>query len=196
MKSKRQKSQNIELQIDYGAVIEALKEVFRKRNYIILVALLSIIFFVIAIILPTFSMIKFAFLSEYLTLGDKLAVLSDAFAMFGLGYSIYQMIIIIVGVLLAGINFSMLLYLIKKRVKVAKTSGLGIAGIAVGSLGLGCGACGTFVLSSFIGVTGAAGLIGGLPLKGAEFGIVSIVFMLVSIHIIAKRIKAPMVCKS
>lgn len=193
---KRQQARTITWQIDYGAVMSAMREIFSKRNYVILAAFFSMLFFVVAALFPTYSMLKFAFLSEYLTLINKLEVLWEAFAMFGVAYSSYQIIIIFIGVLLAGINFSMLVYLIKKRVGVAKTSGMSILGIVVASLGLGCSACGTFVLASFLGVTGAAGLIGALPLKGAEFGLVGIVFMAISINVLAKRIKAPMVCNT
>lgn len=193
---KRRQAKTIRWQIDYKAVMSAMREIFSKRNYVILAALLSVLFFVVAALLPTYGMLKFAFLSGYLTLANKFAVLWDAFAMFGLAYSAYQTIIIIIGVVLAGINFSMLVYLIKKQAGVAKTSGMSIVGVVFGSLGLGCSACGSFVLSSFLGVTGAAGLIGGLPLRGGEFGLAAIVFMAISIHALAKKIKAPMVCKS
>ncbi len=71
----------------------------------------------------------------------------------------------------------------------------GFGGAASGVLGIGCAACGSFILSTTISSLGAASAIAILPLRGGEFGILSVVLLLVSLVLISKKIAAPLICK-
>lgn len=54
-------------------------------------------------------------------------------------------------------------------------------------LGIGCASCGTVVLTSILGVIGAAGLIAFLPLHGGEFQIIAFVVAIVSLHVLIQK---------
>ncbi len=196
MQDQDKETKTFTLSIDYSIIPLALSEVFRSRLYVVLTVVLALIFLVIVLLLPGLSSLKFAFSAEYFDWKDKLAVVKEVIFMVGQAYTILQKSLIIIGVILMSVNFSMLVYLVRKRAGVLKTSGISIAGAAAGALGLGCSACGSFVLASFIGVTGAAGVLGSLPLKGSEFGIVSIFLILLSIYLIAQKVRAPLICSN
>ena len=54
-------------------------------------------------------------------------------------------------------------------------------------LGIGCASCGTIVLTSILGVVGAAGLITFLPLHGGEFQIIAFLVAGISLHILIQK---------
>ena len=73
-------------------------------------------------------------------------------------------------------------------------AGAGSLGILSGIFGLGCAACNSLVLMSFLGVVGAAGIIPFLPLKGGEFGILAVFLLGMATYFAAKQISKPPVC--
>ncbi len=54
-------------------------------------------------------------------------------------------------------------------------------------LGIGCASCGTVVLTSVLGVVGAAGLITFLPLHGGEFQIIAFLIAYISLHVLLQK---------
>ncbi|HQU09423.1 MAG TPA: hypothetical protein PLV25_05630, partial [Opitutales bacterium] len=71
----------------------------------------------------------------------------------------------------------------------------GFLGIASGVLGMGCAACGSFLLTSLLSLFGASWLLSYLPLAGGEFGILGVILLAVSLYMTAKKIQNPAVCK-
>ena len=98
---------------------------------------------------------------------------------------------------LFGINIALLTYYIRRRQEKTgntKASLASLGGIVSAGLGIGCAACGSVVLTSLLGMFGAGSLLLLLPLHGAEFGIVGLILLLVSIRYLIKRIQDPLVC--
>lgn len=54
-------------------------------------------------------------------------------------------------------------------------------------LGIGCASCGTIVLTSMLGVIGAAGLITFFPLHGGEFQILAFIVATLSLHVLIQK---------
>ena len=67
--------------------------------------------------------------------------------------------------------------------------------IVSGVLGMGCAACGSFLLTSIFSLFGASWLLSYLPLDGGEFGILGVILLAVSLYLTAKKIQNPAVCK-
>ena len=63
------------------------------------------------------------------------------------------------------------------------------------ALGIGCAACGSFILTTALSSFGAASALAILPLRGGEFGILSVVLLALSLVLISKKIAAPLICK-
>jgi len=57
-----------------------------------------------------------------------------------------------------------------------------------GILGVGCGACGSVILSSIIGLSASWTLIGVLPLHGAEFSMLAVVMLAYSILSLSRKL--------
>lgn len=91
----------------------------------------------------------------------------------------------------------MVIFFLRRRLTSIKQSGvaLGFFGILSGILGVGCAACGSFLIVTLITWSGVGALVAALPLKGGEFGVISIILLLISLYQTAKQIEDPLVCK-
>lgn len=76
-----------------------------------------------------------------------------------------------------------LLHRAMEQTRLAPNQGAaGTAGIALGTLGAGCAACGTTVLSGVLSAFGLSSVLVLLPWEGTELLVVGVLGMLVSIH--------------
>lgn len=91
----------------------------------------------------------------------------------------------------------MIIYFLRRRIKDIKQSAIatGFLGVASGVLGVGCGACGAFLLTSFLSLIGVGGILAYLPLGGSEFGILGVILLSFGLYKVAKQIENPLVCK-
>lgn len=178
-------------------IITALREVFHSFLYIILAGLVSSGFFVFAVWLPNFRLVFHTIARSDVALIGKLILLLNLMGSIGTNFTVFSAISTVIIAILFGINIAMIAYFIRKR-KVVLGGGNFLAsfgGIGSGIVGIGCAACGSLVLSTFLPVIGAVGVIALLPLKGKEFSILSIGLLLASILAIARKITEPVVCK-
>ena len=73
----------------------------------------------------------------------------------------------------------------EKNMKGHKKTGTLVGFFTV--LGIGCASCGTVMLTSMLGVVGAASLVTFLPLHGGEFQIIAFLITLISLHILIQK---------
>jgi len=94
-------------------------------------------------------------------------------------------------VILFGVNVALAVYLYRrtKTLTMQDQSGTVIGG-AVGAFAAACPVCGAFLLS-LIGVTGGLAT---LPFKGLEIKVISLALIILSLCLVARRIKRP-ICK-
>ena len=127
-------------------------------------------------------------------------VVASAYLLFFLKFAInptnFSLAYIIAIAVLIGINISLITYYIRVEKREFNNAGTraSLFGIVSGTLGVGCAACGSIILSSIIGTAAGASLIGFLPLKGDEFRIIGIVLLVTSTYFLAKQITKPAVC--
>jgi len=178
-------------------VFQAFKKVFIKTHYVFLAAGVAVTTFVLAVLLPNFSLIKNLFKDADLSLGDKinlpislLGSITTNFNFFSASYTI------IISVLL-GINVAILVFFLRRRVKEVKETSMttGALGMISGIIGIGCAACGSLIITSVLSIFGAGWLVTYLPFAGAEFGILGILLLGFSIYTTSKRIMSPSICK-
>lgn len=98
--------------------------------------------------------------------------------------------------ILIGINTSLVLAYVRMRRDRMRTTGVasGVLGTLAGLLGLGCAACGTFVLSPLLVTIGAGGLLALLPFGGEELKYTGIILLLLSAYLLARDVNKPSVC--
>lgn len=172
----------------------ACREVFAHFSYGALAGALAILAFLVAVWLPNSGLLVEVFSRSSAPLETKLKLawsllhgIRTNFSLLSAGYTISI-------AALFGINMAMVVYFFK-RIKsglARRDAATGFGGIVSGALGIGCAACGSFVLSAL----GAVGALAILPLKGGEFGILSVILLLISLFLISKKIAAPLTCNT
>ncbi len=178
-------------------ITRAIKEVFQSFRYILIASIGALTAFTLAVWFPNLSLIASTASKSNVPLGIKAQLLWGLFGSITTNFSTFSAIYTIAIAILFGINLAMAIHLLM----MGKLAGLGseglaagFGGVASGVFGMGCAACGSFVLSSILSLVGASGAITLLPLKGGEFGILSVVLFTVSIYFVARKITTPFAC--
>ncbi len=178
-------------------VWRAFKEIFGHNSYVIFAGISALFAFSFAVWLPNISLIVDIFSVSSIPFSAKFKIIFSLLGGIGTNFSIVSALYTISISVLFGIVIAMLLYSYRK--KQGQIGGnlltMGFGGISSGALGVGCAACGSFVLTSFLSFIGAGGALTLLPLKGGEFGILSVVLLLALVFIISKKNFEPMVCE-
>lgn len=172
----------------------SLKEIFFSPVYASVTVITAGVVLVFSIWLPNLGLIWDTITSSA-SLGDKLTFLWNSLGAIGTNFSALSATLTVLVSVLLGMNVSLTVAYFKKRIAFQKSSGMGVAGMLAGLIGVGCASCGSVVLSLFIGVGGTAALTGFLPLAGQEFSILAIAILLGSFYYTAKKSVNPLVCK-
>jgi len=177
-------------------VINALTRVFCRPIYLSVAIVISLCVFTFSVWLPNLKLILKVLSSDaqfLQRLKFPVSLLGSIATNFSLLSAFYSILIAI----LFGINVAMVIFFLRRRLTSIKQSGvaLGFFGILSGILGVGCAACGSFLIVTLITWSGVGALVAALPLKGGEFGVISIILLLISLYQTAKQIEDPLVCK-
>lgn len=171
-----------------------LKEVFNRPLYIVLALVIAVMILVFSIWLPNLSLIKNTIVSSDLLLSEKAAILWASLGAIKTNFSFMSRLFTMLISLLAGLNIAMLVYYLKRRIGLERTTGTSVVGMFFGLVGVGCASCGSVILSSFLGIGVTGGIIGFLPLRGSEFALFGIALLLWSNYSLALKIKQPAIC--
>ncbi|MBR9700734.1 hypothetical protein GOV11_02615 [Candidatus Woesearchaeota archaeon] len=98
--------------------------------------------------------------------------------------SLYTILTLIVSIM---IGVTLTLIIAKIREVRSKSLGLGVLGVAVGSLAAGCPGCFFGLFPIVLGVFGVGGTLAVMPLNGLEFQMLSIILLTGSILSLAKE---------
>lgn len=175
----------------------AFREVFAESSYIALASALALGAFLFAVWLPNIGLITDVFSTSTAPLAAKFKVAASLLLGIGTNFSLLSAGYTIAIAILFGINGAMIARLARRsREGIGKGNIIaGGSGISAGVLGIGCAACGSFLLTAALSSFGAAGAIALLPLRGGEFGLISVPLLMVSLVLISKKIAEPLVCK-
>jgi hypothetical protein len=178
-------------------MIEAFKIVFRNTKFLFISFLVFFLFLAFSTLLPNLGLLSQVLKSPDVSFRIFLSLLASLFQSITTNFTPLTAVYTIFISALLGIYISMVLFFLERRVKDIKTenSSLGFWGIISAVLGVGCVACGSFLLTSLLSVAGVQSLLLILPLKGAEFGIIAIVLLTLAINSAGRKITNPLVCK-
>ncbi|MDP2656307.1 MAG: hypothetical protein Q8P11_01940 [bacterium] len=179
------------------SVRQTLFSMYKKPRYWIITLLISFVYFIVALMIPQWSLISYALHTPLFTLSEKLYIIWHAFGDFtSMGTVLSETFTIVIS-LLVGINTAFIVYYISLRARFRKrASGAGLIMLILSLFGVGCTACGSVFLSSIFGLTIATSIITVLPFRGLEFSLVSIILLLASISYLAWSSQRPIICKS
>lgn len=176
-----------------------LGTVFAKPVYIFTAIFIAWAVFTFAVLLPNMQLIAVVLFSDTASAIEKVNFLFSLYGSIGTNFTLVSASATVVIAVLFGINVTLLLYYIRKvrgsASSVRSTGVAGISGLISGVFGIGCAACGTFVLTSVLALIGVGGLVAYLPFKGVEFGFIGIGLLLYSTYSLIRKINSPLVCR-
>ncbi len=145
--------------------------------------------------LPNIHLITKAMTSSTMTFVQKTNLLSGLLGSLATNFTSLSRTVTLTSATLTGIQASLLIYYLRESVRIQREMGVSLAGVATSMLGVGCASCGSVVLTSLIGFGSATTLLGILPFRGQEFGILGIVILLLAINFTLKKINQSFNCK-
>lgn len=180
-------------------MFEVLRTVFVRPSYVLLAIVVAWIVFSTAIWLPNMALIVQILTSLSASLIEKITFLFSLYGGIGTNFTTLSAIYTILIALLFGMNIAMMAFYVRKQRSTFASAespvfGAGFGGLISGFLGIGCATCGTFVLTSLLGLFSAGALLTFLPLNGEEFGILGVGLLGYSSYVLSKKIKEPGVC--
>lgn len=180
-------------------LFKQLLTVFKKLRYSLLALVIALVVFTGAVWLPNISLIGTVLTTASASFMDKLSFLLSLYWAIGSNFTLLSASYTIAIAILFGINLTLLVYYIRRvsgGIRGIKVTGAaGIGGLISGIFGIGCAACGTFILTSVLALFGATGFLALLPLGGEEFGILGVILLMYSIYLMLKKIGDPLVCE-
>jgi len=160
------------------------------------VAVIIVVFF-FATWLPNFRLLWGVLGSSGVPFLDKLGLPLNLIGGIATNFTLFSASYTIAIAVLFGMNIAMIIYFLRRKIADARQAGIstGFLGIASGVLGIGCAACGSFILMNILTFIGASWVLSYLPLAGAEFGILGVSLLAISIYLTSRQIQNPTVCK-
>tara|TARA_B100000508_G_scaffold101355_1_gene79799 strand:- start:6422 stop:6970 length:549 start_codon:yes stop_codon:yes gene_type:complete len=178
--------------------LKTLKQALVKPIYTGLFLTVSFVVLSIAVLLPHLGLLKTLWQYESVSLLEFGLLFVKLYGSPGTNFTFLSATYTVLIAVLFGLQVTLLTYYVRSiRSKITNLTSVGasgIGGLVSGFFGIGCAACGTFLLSSILVLFGAGGLLAWLPFGGEEFGLIGVGLLLYANHIIVKKINAPLVC--
>ena len=178
----------------------ALQLVFVRPLYYLLFLAVSFVVLSIAILLPHIGLIKTLWQYESVTVIEIGLLVLNLYGSLGSNFTVLSATYTVLIAVLFGLQITLLTHYIRsvrsKVTNLANVGASGIGGLVSGFFGIGCAACGTFLLSSILVLFGDGGVLAWLPFGGEEFGLLGVGLLVYANHLLVKKINAPLVCAS
>lgn len=178
--------------------VKTLRVVLAKPLYTTLFLVISFFVLSVAIMLPHVGLIRTLWQYESVSVVEILLLIANLYGSLGTNFTILSASYTVIIALLFGMQVTLLTYYLKairnKTTNLTSVGASGIGGLISGFLGIGCAACGTFLFTSVLALSGAGGVIAYLPFNGGEFGLLGVVLLTYANYVVLKKITAPFVC--
>ncbi|MBP6881244.1 MAG: hypothetical protein KBC35_01320 [Candidatus Pacebacteria bacterium] len=175
-----------------------LKRVFGQLRYTMLASGIALLVLSGSLLLPNLGAITQVFGTDGIGIWAKLTFFVTLYGTLFTNFSLLSAFNLVLISFLFGINIALLVYYIRRQ-QIASANMTAhvtsIGGLVSGLLGIGCAACGSVILTALVGTFGASGFLILLPFHGAEFGLLGVVFLVISIRYLIRRINDPLVCR-
>lgn len=179
-----------------GALARSIKLVFGKTLYVSIAVLTAAVAFTVAVWLPNFALVTQVVTSSSASLAEKVTFVTSLYGSIQTNFTVVSASYTVLIAILFGVSISMFVYYLRRQQGFIQSSAsaTGLAGLVSGFFGVGCAACGTFILTSVLGLIGAGGVLTYLPLGGEEFGFLGVGLLGYSIYKTSQLIQKPLVC--
>ncbi len=172
-----------------------IARVLTKPMYLGLAVIVSLSIVAFASWLPNLHLITRTMTSSDMTIWEKTNLLTSLLGSLQTNFTALSRLVTFTSAGLAGVQVSLLSYYLRQTTKLQQSIGMSALGVVTSMLGVGCASCGSVVLTSLIGFGSTTALLGILPFRGQEFGLIGIAILLLAIHLTVKKINDPLVCR-
>ena len=178
----------------------ALAQVFSNGWYVLLAAMIALLTFVLTTWLGNLGLVWQIATSEWLPLADKARILVSLIGSIGTNFTPFSATTAIAIAALFGMNVAVIAYAYREQRQLVIQAGqivtaTSLGGLVSGLFGIGCAACGTFVLGPALAFLGAGTLVAALPYGGEEFGALGVGMLSLSLFVTAQKIGQPVLCQ-
>jgi hypothetical protein len=175
-----------------------LRIVFRNPKYTLIASGVGLMVFSVAVWLPNIQLITTVLASDTASALEKGMLVLSLYGGIVTNFTIVSALYTAGIAILFGLYVALFVYYLTqrktKRDSMKSTSWLGIGGIASGFFGVGCAACGTFLLASLATAGSAGAIILWLPFDGQEFGFLGVGLLAYAVYALSKKIGNPLIC--
>jgi len=175
-----------------------LRDVLSIPKYAALAITTAAIVLILALLLPNMMLAREITMSDAIPFAAKLRILAGLLGSLATNYSFAASTALVSVSLLFGVNVSFFAHALGMRRKLSATGGSGlltsVGGLASSFVGIGCAACGTFLLGPLLALFGAGALIGALPFGGEEFIVLGIALLVASLWFHARAAGSSTTC--
>jgi hypothetical protein len=173
----------------------AALQIFQRPRYFSVTTLVAIAMIVFAAWLPNLHLITKTMTSQSMTLWQKTNLLTALLGSLRTNFTPFTLGLTVVSAILTGLQVSLMVFYLHRSARMQAEMGASTAGIVTSLFGIGCASCGSVLLTSLIGFGSATTLIGVLPFRGQEFGLLGIAILLVTLGLTVRKINQPYVCR-
>ncbi len=176
-------------------IANAFAAVFGNWRYSLLAWFVALLVFVLATWLPNLGLLVSVVSNSSVPMSDKVSFALNLVDSITTNFTALSATYTVTIALLTGVNVALVVYLMVRNKRSAIEGGAtGVLGVMSGTLGVGCAACGSLILTSVLGTAGGTGIITILPFHGGEFGILGVALSTIATYLLAKNIGKPPVC--
>lgn len=177
----------------YNFII-TLRRVYERPGYMVLSLFVALVVFALSVYTINYDFIHFAVASGLFSMGEQWRLLADIAQAYYTAIGLESQIGIVLVALFSAINISFFVYYMRNRISKQRAAGIGMVGIITGFFGIGCGACGSVLLTTLFGLGATTQVLGVLPLQGFEITLLSMTLLLGGSIFLAHKIQDPAVC--
>ncbi len=175
--------------------IETLFRVYTHPAYSFGAFTIAGIVLLFAVWLPNLPLLTFTITQSTIGFYDHIVLVLNGIYFLETSFTTMGSILLVLSSVLTGISLTLVVYYVKEKMISARAASSGMIGLFVSLFGIGCTSCGTFLLSTFFGLTVGTTLSAFLPLHGVEFSVLGMVLLCWSIVYTLQKIEQPRVCK-
>ncbi len=171
-----------------------LRRVYARPGYIALSLAVALMVCALSVYTINYDFVHFALASGLFSMGEQWRLLGEIAQAYYTAIGLESQIGIILVAALSAINISFFVYYMRHRISKQRAAGIGMIGIITGFFGIGCGACGSVLLTTLFGLGATTQVLGVLPLQGFEITLLSMAILLWGSIFLAHKIQDPDVC--
>ncbi len=179
-------------------MVRQLLTVFAHPAYVFIACLVGATVFTVAVWLPNLSLVGTVLASDTATTIEKVQLLVSLYGSIATNFAIVSALYTVLIAVLFGVYSALIVYYIRTMRTTSNdavsVSALGIGGVISGFFGIGCAACGTFILTSLFAFGGASTFLALLPLGGQEFGFLGVGLLAYALYSLLKKLNQSPVC--